>query len=89
MRFNESIAAIALASGVFAASSSFAQEPANTTGCLHLSRQVASALGSNPQSPNYKAAADEQSVGRQYCMNGLYTLGVAHYQKALDLLTQK
>ena len=88
MRFNKSIAAIALASGVLAASGSFAQEPATTTGCLHLSKQVASALGSNQQSPNYKAAADEQSVGRQYCMNGLYTLGIAHYEKALSYFGQ-
>lgn len=89
MRFNKSIAAITLASGVLAASSSFAQEPANTIGCLHLSKQVSGALESNQQSPNYKAAADEQSAGRQYCLSGVYTLGVAHYEKALGYLGQQ
>ena len=89
MSLNKSIAAIALVSGVLAASSSLAQEPANTIGCLHLSKQVASALGSNPQSPNYKAAVDEQSAGRQYCLSGVYTLGIAHYEKALNYLGQQ
>ena len=89
MSFSKSIAAIALVSSTLVASSSFAQEPANTIGCLHLSKQVASALQSNQQSPNYKAAADEQSAGRQFCLSGVYTLGVAHYEKALSDLGQQ
>jgi hypothetical protein len=89
MSTSKSIAVIALASGVaFAASGSLAQEPANTVGCLHLSKQVASALEANQQSPNYRAAADEQSAGRTYCLSGVYTLGVAHYEKALNYLGQ-
>jgi hypothetical protein len=89
MSFNKSIAAITLASSLLAATGSFAQEPANTIGCLHLSKQVASALEANQQSPNYKAAADEQSAGRQFCLSGVYTLGVAHYEKALNYLGQQ
>jgi hypothetical protein len=89
MSFRKSLTAIALASGTLAASSSFAQEPANTIGCLHLSKQVASALEANQQSPNYKAAADEQSAGRQYCLSGVFTLGMAHYEKALSYLGQQ
>ncbi len=89
MSFHKSIAAIVLVSGALAASSSSAQEPANTIGCLHLSKQVASALQDNQQSPNYKAAADEQSAGRQFCLSGVYTLGVAHYEKALNYLGQR
>ena len=89
MSFKKSIAAVALVAGAFAASTSLAEEPANTTGCLHLSKQVTGALNANQQSPNYKAASDEQSLGRQYCMNGLYSLGVAHYEKALSDLGQQ
>jgi len=89
MRFRKSIATIALATGVaLAASNSVAQEPANTVGCLHLSKQVASALEANQQSPNYKAASDEQSAGRTYCQSGVYALGIAHYEKALGYLGQ-
>jgi hypothetical protein len=89
MSFNKSLAAIALVSSTLAATSSFAQEPANATGCLHLSKQVAGALGANQQSPNYKEATDEQSLGRQYCMSGFYTLGLSHYEKALGYLGQQ
>jgi len=89
MSLHKYIAAIALASSTLAATSSFAQEPANPIGCLHLSKEVAGALEANQQSPNYRAAADEQSAGRQYCQSGVYTLGVAHYEKALGYLGQQ
>ncbi len=89
MRFHTSIMAIAFASGaVFASSAALAQEPENTVGCLHLSKQVSQALDSNQQSPNLRAAQDEQSAGREYCNSGVYRLGVAHYEKALSYLGQ-
>jgi len=89
MSFNKSVAVVVLASSMLTASSGLAGEPANTIGCLHLSKQVASALEANQRSPNYKAAADEQSAGRTYCQSGVYTLGVAHYEKALSYLGQQ
>ena len=89
MSFNKSIAAMTLASATLAASGSFAQEPVNTIGCLHLSKKVASALEANQQSPNYKAAVDEQSAGRSFCFSGVYATGIAHYEKALSYLGQQ
>jgi hypothetical protein len=89
MNFNKSIAAIALVSGVLAASNGFAQEPDSAIGCLHLSKRVAGALAANPQSPNYKAATDEQNAGKQFCFSGVYAQGIAHYERALDYLGQQ
>ena len=88
MRFNKFIAVTALASGVLGASGSLAED-ADMMGCLHLSKQVATALEANQQSPNYKAAADEESTGQQYCRRGFYAAGIAHYQKALSDLGQQ
>jgi hypothetical protein len=87
MNFVKATAAVAFAAVVFAGSSAFAQERANTMGCLHASKQVSDALAANPQSPNSKDASDEQRAGREFCMNGVYDRGVAHYEKALDLLS--
>ena len=28
----------------------------------------------------------EQKAGREYCLSGVYSIGIAHYSKALDLL---
>jgi hypothetical protein len=64
----------------------FAGEPDNSIGCLHMSKQVNDAVAANQQSPNLKAATDEQKVGRDYCLNGFYATGMSHYSKALDLL---
>jgi hypothetical protein len=90
MRFSKSIATIALATGVaLAASNSVAQEPASTIGCLHLSKQVASALEANPQSANYQAARDAQSTGRNFCELHYYAQGIASYEKALNYLGQQ
>ncbi len=78
--------AAALCASAAIATTAFAQEPYNTIGCLHLSKQVSDALAANAQSPNFKAASDEEKAGRQFCMSGVYNIGMDHYSKALDLL---
>ena len=88
MRFKKVIAVAVFASSVLGASGGEAED-ADIMGCLHLSKQVASALEANQQSPNYKAAAGEESTGQQYCRRGFYAAGIAHYQKALSDLGQQ
>lgn len=67
-------------------SSAFAE--AESSDCSRLSRQVAAALDANSDSPNIRAAQIEAGNGRTLCSANEYDKGVAHYQKALDLLGQ-
>jgi hypothetical protein len=53
-----------------------------------MSRQVSAALEANSDSPNLRAAQIEASNGRTLCSANEFDKGVAHYQKALDLLGQ-
>ncbi len=86
--FSKKLAAVAfLTAGVsFAAAGMAIAEPANTVGCLHLSRQVSDALDSHGSSDNFKAARDEQQMGQRACLDGRYSVGISHYAKALEML---
>lgn len=86
MTFAKAAALAAFVAVVLSGSGALAQEPENTVGCLHMSKQVADALAANPQSANYKDAVDQQKAGRQFCMSNVFDIGIAHYEKALDLL---
>jgi hypothetical protein len=59
---------------------------AGSSDCSHLARQVTAALEANADSPNYRAAKIEAGNGRTLCDANEFDMGVAHYQKALDLL---
>lgn len=87
MRSFTSLCAIALAGAVISSAAS-AQEPASMAGCLHMSKQVNSALASNQQSPSYTQARDAQKVGQEFCASGMYARGVASYEQALSELGQ-
>jgi hypothetical protein len=89
MSFNKSITAMILVSGALASSGSLAQEPTSLIGCVHLAKQVASALEANPQSPNYQAARDAQAAGRNFCELRYFGQGIASYEKALTYLGQQ
>lgn len=80
------VAAFLCAGTTLVSAAAVADEPDNTIGCLHMSKSVSDALAANPQSPNFKEATDEEKAGRQFCMSGVYNIGIAHYSKALDLL---
>ena len=85
--FTKKIAGAALVSlGLTLAASGAVAQPANTQTCLQYSHQVADALDSHQQSDSYKAARDEQSMGKQSCLSGMFGDGVGHYSKALQLL---
>ena len=88
MRYINLAASFVVLSGTlaFAASSAGAAQTASLSGCTELQDQVKSALESNAQSPNYHEAVKQQRYGVEFCSNGFYQNGVAHYTEALKLL---
>jgi hypothetical protein len=79
-------AAVLCGSLAFGAASANAEETASMSGCLDMASQVKNALASNEQSSSYRDAVKQQGYGRDFCANGLYKNGVAHYAEALRLL---
>lgn len=59
---------------------------ANNLSCMQVSKDVRTALDSNKNSPNYKAAMSKRNQGLFACNSGFYKLGMAHYAAALKLL---
>ena len=85
--FTKKIAGAALVSlGLTLVASGAVAQPPNTQTCLAMQHQVADALASHQQDANYQAARDQQSLGKTYCMGNMYSDGVGHYGKALQLL---
>ena len=79
-----SAAALILVSGV---SIAYAEDqPANTFGCMHMDKEVRTALNASGQSPNAGAAKDELQMGRNACQLAYYKIGLEHFKKALELL---
>jgi hypothetical protein len=66
--------------------SASAEQTASLSSCIGMASEVKSALASNGQSSSYQDAVRQQGYGRDFCANGLYTNGVAHYAEALRLL---
>jgi len=79
------IAAVGLGLG-FSAASAKAGDVASATTCVNLADQLKASLANNTGSANYEAAIKEQRNGREFCGSGLYSMGVTHYQHALELL---
>lgn len=80
---------VTLVGGLFFASTALAQEPSTMAGCLHLSKEVGSALANtSEQSQNYSQARVAQRAGQAFCANGSYARGVASYEDALTDLGQ-
>ena len=83
-------AAIAAAAftGLMFASAAYAAD-ANLGDCIHMSKQVASAIDAAQPGKAKDDAAMLQRSGREYCAVSMYAKGVAHYAKALTLLNGK
>jgi hypothetical protein len=79
-------AAAVFGSIAFAAAPAVAEETGSLSGCVKLADEVKQALASNMQSASYEAAMKEKGYGRDFCANGLYAHGEAHYSDALRLL---
>ena len=89
MRFNKTFTAMALAGSTMLLSSGAFADGANYATCSHLADQVAAALSAGTNSPNYYKARNDANNGHAACSANNYDMGVAYYQKALDLLAQK
>jgi hypothetical protein len=59
---------------------------ARLTDCVQMAKQVSAALESAQPGTSTDAARQQANVGRSYCGSQMYTQGVAHYSKALQLL---
>ncbi len=79
-------AALVCAGLLFGATAASAEEMANVANCVKRADEVRDALASNQQSQDYQAAEKERGYGRDFCTNGFYKQGVAHYDQALRLL---
>ena len=62
------------------------QHDANLSSCVHMEGQVQTALTAHAQSTGHEAAVKEERYGREFCAQGLYAAGIAHYGQALKAL---
>jgi len=85
MKLAASVAVLSLGLGVTVASAN-AQQMASVQTCLNVAAQVKTALDSNTQSANYEDAMKERNYGLAFCNSAFYGKGVAHYNRALQLL---
>jgi len=61
---------------------------ANIGACVHMSKQVASAVEAAQPGQAKDDARAQERFGREFCAVSMYKKGVAHYTKALELLGQ-
>ena len=54
--------------------------------CTQLAKQVAEAINTAQPGQATEEALQQAKAGRGYCSLSMYTQGVAHYSKALQLL---
>ncbi|MGC9952875.1 MAG: hypothetical protein ABSD21_01160 [Rhizomicrobium sp.] len=84
----KTVFAAAAFTGLMFASAAYAAD-ASIGDCVHLSRQVASAIDAAQSGKAKDDARAQQRFGREYCAFSMYEKGVAHYVKALELLGQQ
>lgn len=71
--------------GLFAMSAT-AADAASVSGCLHAAKDVRAAIAGNQSSPKLEDAQRQQRYGLEYCNQGFYKQGMAHYAEALKVL---
>jgi len=81
---------LAIISGTALASASVPTSPVagnqdTQASCAAAGKQVSAALQSNPND----AARREKKMGLEYCNDGYYHQGMAHYARAMELLGVK
>jgi hypothetical protein len=59
---------------------------ARLTDCVHLAKQVSSALEAAQPGTTTDQAREQASAARSFCSSQMYSAGVARYNKALQLL---
>ena len=84
MRFIKS-SALALALCSVAAASASASEKDSQASCIAAGAQVKAALDSAQNAD----AAREKRMGLEFCNAGLYSKGIAHYARAMEIVGGK
>ena len=88
MLFGKKAAIVAAAfAGLMFSSAAYAAD-ANFGDCIHMSKQVATAIDAAQPGKATDDARVQQRAGREFCAASMYEKGVAHYTKALPLLGQ-
>jgi hypothetical protein len=82
------VIAAAVISGFTFASAANAAD-ARLSDCVHMAKQVATAVDVAQPGKAKDDAAAEQRTGQSYCGFSMYAQGVAHYEKALQLLGEQ
>jgi len=59
---------------------------AKLTDCLHMAKEVSTALAASQPGNATDQARGQAQAGRNACLASAYNKGVAHYAKALQLL---
>lgn len=79
--------AAAAFTGLMFASAAYAAD-ANVGDCIHMSKQVTTAIDAAQPGQAKDGALAQQRSGSSFCAAAMYKSGVAHYAKALELLGQ-
>ena len=85
MHFGKKAALAAAFTGLMFASAAYAGD-ARLSDCVHMSKQVATAVDAAQPGKAKDDARLLQRAGREFCAVSMYEKGVAHYAKALELL---
>lgn len=84
----KAVFAAAAFTGLMFTSAAYAAD-AKLGDCVHMSKQVASAIDAAQPGQTKDNALALQSAGRGFCAVSMYEKGVARYAKALTLLGQQ
>jgi hypothetical protein len=88
MHFGKKATLVAAAfAGLMFSSATYAAD-ANVSDCVHMSRQVATAIDTAQPGKATDDARTQQRFGRDYCAVSMYAKGVEHYSRALQMLGQ-
>jgi len=89
MRFgNKAVFAAVALTGLMFVSAAYAAD-ANLGDCVHMSKQVASAIDAAQPGKAKDDAASLLRAGRSYCAVSMYKAGVESYSRALTVLSGK
>lgn len=83
-----SVAAV-FAGLMFVSAAGAADTDASLSDCVHMAKQVATAINTAQPGKSTTDARAEQRYGRDYCASSMYNRGIEHYAKALQLLNAK
>jgi len=84
----KAVFAAAAFTGLMFVSAAYAAD-ANLGDCIHMAKQVSTAVDTAQPGKAKDDARAQHHFGRDFCAFSMYDKGVAHYTKALELLGQQ